>query len=211
MDQIMQHDFAGGGPVAGHYLAKSLGAPFKVYLSNGVDTTVDPVSGKTMTSITDLPGLIAAVVRSRVSHPRRLSGADLRFIRSALRLKSKGLAAALELTPEHYSRCETGQKAMSTTTEKLYRGYAFLISILNDKGVRDAVQQERKAKDIPPKDAQEALETVRKLFCDLKISPVFTVGEELSFSFSRRCPDKDMPCGDDDAKWENEVKPPLAA
>src|ERR1700738_2011503 len=128
MDQIMQHDFKDGGPVAGHYFAKSLGAPFKVYLANGVETKIDPISGKAMTSIIDLPGLIAAVVRSRVSHPRKLAGDDLKFIRSALHLKSKGLAAALELSPEFYSRCESGHKAMSPTTEKLYRGYAYLIT-----------------------------------------------------------------------------------
>ena len=78
MDQIMQHDFGDGGPVAGHYLAKSLGAPFKVYLANGVEKKIDPISGKAMTSIVDLPGLIAAVVRSRVSHPRKLSGNGVR-------------------------------------------------------------------------------------------------------------------------------------
>jgi hypothetical protein len=101
MEQIMQHDFPGGGPVAGPYLAKSLGAPFKIYLSNGVEFETDPTSGKMMTKIVDLPGLIGAVVRARVSHPRKLSGADLRFIRSALRLPSKGLAAVLDLSPEH--------------------------------------------------------------------------------------------------------------
>jgi len=208
MDQIMQHDFGGDSPVAGHYLAKSLGTPFKVYLTNGVDTEVDQATGKVMTNITDLSGLIAAIVRCRVSHPRRLSGADLRFIRSALRLKSKTLAAVLDLTPEFYSRCESGQKAMSTTTEKLYRGYAFLITFLSDEGVKTAIRNERgKKKEDSLEDAQAALKSIGKLFSDLKISPVFPVGDELSFVFSRRCPDENVPCGDDDAKWENQEKP----
>jgi hypothetical protein len=115
VNQIMQHDCWGGGsPVAGHYYAESLGAPFKIYLTNGVETKV--ILGKTVTSIIDLPGLITAVVQSRVLHPRKLSGPDLKYIRSALCLKSKELAAALDLSPEHYSRLENGERTMSVAT-----------------------------------------------------------------------------------------------
>jgi hypothetical protein len=206
MDQIMQHDFDDDGPVAGHYHAKSLGAPFKVFLTNGVTTEPDLGSGKSRISIVDVPGLIAAVVRSRVSHPRKLSGADLRFIRSALCLKSKALAEMLELTPEHYSRCESGEKTMSTNTEKMYRGYAFLATFLRDKKLRDAVRQKER-KEISPEDAQKALETIRKLFFDLKIRPVFGANEELTFVFTRRCPDERTPCGDDDSEWKNDLEP----
>jgi len=209
MNEIMQHDLAGSGPVAGHYHAKSIGSPFEVYLTNGFEITPDPASGKMMTSITDLPGLMAAIVQSRVSHPRKLSGADLKFIRSALCLQSKALARALELTPEHYSRCETGQKTMSIATEKVYRGYVFVASVLRDKNILDAVRLGPR-KEVTPDDAQKALEAIRKLFFDLRISPVFDVSEELKFVFSRRCPDEGRPCGDDDAQWKNDLAP-LAA
>jgi DNA-binding transcriptional regulator YiaG len=198
------------GPVAGHYLAKSLGAPFKVYLANGVTTETDPVSGKIITSITDLSGLLAAVVQSRVSHPRKLSGADLKFIRSALRLKSGMLASALDCTPEHYSRCETGQKTMSTTTEKLFRGFAFVIALLNNRSLRDSLRENQKSKTIAHQDTKEGLEAIGKLFSDLKITPVFSANDELCFTFSRRCPESDTPCGDDDAKWKNDIEPIVA-
>jgi hypothetical protein len=209
MSQIAQHDIP-AAPAAGHpYLAKSLGAPFRVYLTNGVEVEVDPPSGKAMTSIIDLPGLIGAVVRSRVSHPRKLSGADLKFIRSALRLQSKVIAAVLDTTPEHYSRCEHGQKTMSTTTEKLYRGYAYVFSFLNDRGFVDEVRTE-KNKESSPEEAQNALLAVQRLFSSLKIKPVFSADEELCFTFSRRCPDATVPCGDDDAKWKSEQEPRAA-
>ncbi len=203
MNQIMQHDLGGRGssPVAGHYYAKSFGAPFKVYLANGVENMPDPATGKIVTSIIDLPGLIAVVVRSRVLHPRKLSAVDLRFIRSALCLKSKQLATAVELTPEHYSRCEVGLKTMSTATEKVYRCYVYLITFARDKNLH-ALKKEKTAS---AEDGQKALRAFRKLFLELKISPVFDPNEELEFVFARRCPDEDKPCGDDDAEWNDEV------
>lgn len=199
----MQHDFGGGGHVAGHYCAKSIGAPFKVYLANGVETAIDPSSGKSVTSITDLPGLIAAVVRRRVMHSRKLTGAELKFIRSALRLKANKIADKLDLTPEHYSRCESGQRIMSTTTEKVYRCFVFFVTFLRDENLRKAVREQEQAKQIPPEEAQKALEEFQKLFFDMKISPIFNAGEELEFVFSRGCPNE-QPCGEDDAKWKFE-------
>jgi hypothetical protein len=205
MSQIMQHDF-GSGPVAGHYYAKSLGAPFKVFLANGAEEKRNLITGKTETRITDLPGLIAAVVRARVLHPRKLSPADLKFIRSALRLKSNALAASIDLTKEHYCRCESGQKTMSVTTEKVYRANAYLTSICRDKNVLNAVQQEREKepeKKISPEKATKAIEEFRKLFLEMKIHPVADAEHQLEFFFYRGC--SDLPCGDDDAEWTSEV------
>jgi DNA-binding transcriptional regulator YiaG len=208
MKPIMQHDHV-AGPVADHDYGKVLGAPFAVYLKNGVQTETDPVTGKTVTSITDLPGLVATVVRSRVLHPRKLSGSDLKFIRTALALKAKRVAEAVELSAEFYSRCEAGQKAMSAPTEKVYRGFVFLVSLLKDKGLRNALQHEEKdkaKKQMSPEEAQKGLDKLRTLFCDMKINPVFGVEEgELRFTFTRGCPDHSSPCGDDDAKWDTEL------
>jgi hypothetical protein len=205
VNQIMQHDFD-SGLVAGHSCAKSLGAPFKVFLANGVERNRNPITGKIETSITDLPGLIAAVVRARVLHPRKLSAADLRFIRSALCLRSKDLAAGVDLTKEHYCRCESGQKVMSVTTEKVYRANAYLISIRRDKNIRNAVRQEQQKepeKKISPEKATKAIEEFQKLFLETKIRPVYNVDDELKFFFYRGC--NDLPCGDDDAEWMNDV------
>jgi hypothetical protein len=214
VNQIMQHDdFGAGGPVAGHYLADKLGAPFKVYLASGVLRAPDPVSGKITTDITDLPGLIAAVVRSRVLHSRKLSGADLRFIRQGLCLKSKTLAAAVDLTPEHYSRCETGQKTMSAATEKVYRCYTCLLTFARDQEVQHMIREQRagKAKPVSTETGQKALAAFQKLFFEMEINPVYDPDEELEFTFWRRCPGH-SPCGDDDdAEWDVDDVDPIAA
>jgi hypothetical protein len=216
MKLIMQHDLGSGvgGPVADHDYGKVLGAPFRVYLKNGVKSEADPATGKAVTSITDLPGLVAAVVRSRVLHPRKLAAKDLKFIRSVLGLKGKDLATAVELSAEFYSRCEAGQKAMSGPTEKVYRGYVFLLTYLKDRGVRVALKEKIEAdkKEVRPEDAQKALSEIRTLFFDMKINPVFGIEEgALSFTFSRGCPDEGTPCGDDDATWNTEMTPRAAA
>jgi hypothetical protein len=204
VSQIVQHDFGSGSPV-GHYCANSLGAPFKVYLVNGVKTESHPVTGKSMTIITDLPGLIAAVVRARVLHQRKLSGADLKYLRSALCLKSMVLAKAIDLTPEYYSRCENNQKIMSTTTEKHYRVYAYLSSLLKDRNLQSAVRAQ-KEKDLSPDKAKKALAAFQKLFFEMKICPVFDIDEELAFVFSRKECTNETPCGDDDAEWKPELE-----
>src|SRR5690606_39098406 len=102
------------------------------------------------TEFTDLPGLIAAIVKSRVLHPRKLSGDDLKYIRSALALKSSEVAAALDLTPEHYSRCENGTKTLSSATEKFYRMFVYLEASCRDiglhemsKGLKEMSKEER--------------------------------------------------------------------
>jgi transcriptional regulator with XRE-family HTH domain len=200
----MQHDCWGGGsPVAGHYYAESLGTPFKVYLTNGVETKV--VLGKTVTSIIDLPGLITTVVQSRVLHPRKLSGPDLKYIRSALCLKSKELAAALGLSPEHYSRLENGERTMSVATEKLYRMYVFLARFPRDKNIRNAISQQ-KAKELSPEKTAKAFAALRKIFLGLKVDPVCSAEETLEFVFSR-VSRRSLTCGDSDAEWENDVDP----
>ncbi|MEI9983483.1 MAG: hypothetical protein WDN69_09920 [Aliidongia sp.] len=152
MNQVMLHDTEKGGPGANLYLAKSLGAPFKVYLADGVEIVTEPSTNKEITKIKDLPGLLAAVVQARVLHTRKLSGQDLKFIRSALQLKAQAVASALDLTPEHYSRCETGPRTMSAATEKLYRMQIFITSFTKDWHVRDAVK--RSKRDTPSKGDQ---------------------------------------------------------
>lgn len=198
----MQHDFA-GSPVAHQDYGPLLGTPFKVYLSNGVDEQVDPESGGLVTEITDLPGLIAAIVQTRVLHPRKLSGDDLRYIRSALCFKSNRVASALDLTPEHYSRCETGTKTMSSEKEKFYRMSVFLAAFLKDKGVLEKFSQEKllddSLKPASPEKAQKALDAFKKIFFDMKLESVYPAGERLELAFSRceECPQS----GDDDGKW----------
>lgn len=184
----MQHDLI-GGPDAQDY-GKALGAPFKVLLSNGVVTKPDK-AGRLMTEITDLPGLIASVLKSRVQHPRKLSGDDLKYIRSALAMRSNEVAEILEVTPEHYSRCETGVKTLSSSVEKFYRMYVFLQAAYKDKALHDKLSSSDQgaSEASTPEEAEEAdeaMEAFRSVFVDMKLEHLHDAGDELMFSFVRR-------------------------
>lgn len=204
MKQMMQHDFA-SGPVAQDY-GEILGAPFKVLLANGVVEKLDESSGRLVTSIIDLPGLIASVLQARVLHPRKLSGNDLKYIRSALKMRSLELAEALDITPEHYSRCESGTKTLSSSGEKFLRMYVFLRAICNDKRVMEqaAAHQASEFSEQDKEAAKEALAAFNSLFLNMKIEHLFNAGDELVFSFSRgpcREHEEYDDCGKDDGKW----------
>jgi len=209
VNQTMQHDFV-GSPVAQDY-GKVIGTPFKVFLSNGVEEKLDKTTGKVMTDIIDLPGLIAAILRSRVLHPRKLSGNDLKFIRSALHMRSVDVAAVLDITPEHYSRCEAGTKTLSASGERHYRMHVYLESLFKHAVVQEHLSRNQEAKDIDSTDlekAKETLEAFRKIFSEMKIQHIFDAEDELSFSFcrgpSRRAGEKDADCGKDDGKWQKQ-------
>jgi hypothetical protein len=120
-------------------------------------------------------------------------------------MKSKAVAEALELTPEHYSRCESGEKTMALTTEKAYRAFAFVSSLLRDQMVQEVLKAGKAQKAI------KAISAIREVFMKVKIVPVADAADELSFSFSRRnCSEK--PCGnDDEPEWEQKVEPAKAA
>ena len=122
MKHLTQRELKSAGVGGSRYDAKVLGAPFPVFLVNGFETKIDPATKKTLTEIHDLPGLLAAVVKARIFHEQKLAGPDLKFIRSALCVKSGVLAKMIGVTPEHYSRCEAGTKVMSAAQEKLHTG-----------------------------------------------------------------------------------------
>lgn len=194
----MQHDLD-YGPVAVQDYGELLGTPFSVYLYNGVTVHIDSQSGETVADITDLPGLIAAIVQSRVLNPRKMSGKDLRYIRSALCLRSKQIAASLDMSAEHYSRCESGTKAMSSEKEKFYRMYVYLSSFIKDKGVRNAISEMEQKPKASPDEAEKALSAFQKIFLEMKIHSVHAAGERLAFEFCRGKGYPDRENADD--KW----------
>lgn len=202
----MQHDFA-GSPVAQDY-GRIIGVSFKVFLSNGVSERTDPSSGKTVTEIVDLPGLISSILVSRVLHPRKLSGDDLKYIRSVLRMKSNELAKKLDVSPEHYSRCEGGMKALSPSTEKLLRMYVFLKSICNHVAVQEEVARLRQENAPDPEEIAESISTFENVFFGMKIEHIFDPKDELAFYFVR-APRDESPAAPaictEDGKWRVQV------
>ncbi|MGJ0508395.1 MAG: hypothetical protein ACR652_14990 [Methylocystis sp.] len=178
------------------YCVDTLGAPFKVVLHNGVTFGINEQTGEQTVCIQDTVGLINAVVRSRVLHTRKLSGEEIRFIRKAVGVKAKALAEFLDLTPEHFSRCESGVKALSAPSEKHFRMAAYLASFLKDPSAFFELSEPV----TPAKPSKKAVKDATQLFRwfqSLKIETVFDPSEELRFEFSRRCHNGEKSCGND--------------
>ncbi len=131
MNAIVQHEHGPAVRVVDCYDATILGAPFQVVLIDAVKA-ITAKSGKVKHQIPDLPGLMKAIVRTRVQHAQKLSGAEIKFVRKALGLKSKTMAQFLDVTPEHMSRVEAEAKVLSGASEKLFRLYSYAASLCAD-------------------------------------------------------------------------------
>jgi DNA-binding transcriptional regulator YiaG len=181
----MQHERARSVPVVqGPYCVDTLGAPFKVILNNGVTLGIDQETGEETVTIQDTIGLINAVVRSRVCHPRKLSGEEIKFLRKAIGVRAKAIAEFLDMTPEHFSRCESDVKTMSVQSEKLFRMTAYVASFLENPAaifVKNAPVTPTKPSEKSVKSAVELL----RWFQSLKIEVVFNPADEIVFEFSR--------------------------
>jgi DNA-binding transcriptional regulator YiaG len=147
-------------------------------------------------NIPDPDGLLRMVVMARILHSRKLFGPDIKFLRKAVGVKQKDLAPKIEMSPEHLSRCETGDLPIGPGSEKLLRLFLFKTVIKHHK----FKECEAKTK------LEEALD---KLF-DI-ITPVAAHGieDELVFYFSRRTKSpsdagNDNP-GEDDDGWKDGV------
>ena len=213
---MMQHEQGMNVHVVKHeegYLLDTLGAPFGVILRNGVTRNTDSKTGEEIVTIPDVVGLIGAVVRARVIHPRKFTGAEIKFVRDALSLQAKNLAEFLDITPEHLSRCENGGKVLSAAIEKEFRLAAFLATLMEEHGklfIRPTKEELEEAKrnlvenDLDEDVKERAVDFV-KAFLSLKIEPAYSVDEKpLEFVFSRGKVDKvnDGPRDDDEDKWD---------
>jgi transcriptional regulator with XRE-family HTH domain len=165
------------------YEATGLGAPFKVILEDAVKEQTCSLCGKTLgTYIPDMEGLFHAVVFSRALEPRKLSGAEVRFMRHAMGWKAKDLAKHLGVSAEHLSRCESGVKVMAPATEKLFRLYSVLRT--------------------PDKAALEELE-LAEIFDLIEVQATWDASKPLVFHFVRR-PQAAAPVDEDNDKWRKE-------
>jgi len=183
----MQHEREAGVPVVHKpYHVDTLGAPFKVILKNGVKFGVDKETGEETVSIPDTIGLINAVVRARVCHARKLNGEEIKFLRKAVGVRAKVLAEFLDMTPEHFSRCENGMKTMSVQSEKQFRISAYLASMLEtpEDMFNRNIPKPKLPSNAAKKIEQSAVDFV-KVFMSMKIEVFFDPDNELSFEFSR--------------------------
>jgi DNA-binding transcriptional regulator YiaG len=196
--QLVQHGGAVDTRVVEKFEAMDIGAPFKVILSDAVQASFDMATGEMISySIPDLDGLLGKVVLSRILHPRKLSGADVKFVRKALGVKQKDLATKIELNPETLSRMEAGGQPLGPGSEKLLRIFALKTAFKIDR--LKACDEKTRLED-----------AMDRVFDNLKPTSVFDVVDELVFQFSYRSrPEADAP-GDkpssEDGHWVDKAK-----
>lgn len=173
--------------VVAEYEADLLGAPFSVILDNSVQEEFCASCGaKLRTVIPDVEGLLHAVAMLRAIEPRKLSGADIRFIRKAMGWKSKDVARHLELRHEHLSRCEHGSRVLSPMAEKWLR--LFVLVKIMDKTLK----------------AKFDIETL----VDMRIEATWESDAKLVFRLSYRAveeAERVAQDGQNDGKWQTEL------
>lgn len=105
-----------------HYRADLPGAPFEVIIIGAVvEDYCSECGASVKTTIPDLEGLLHAVAAARCAVPRKLSGAEIKFLRRAMGWKAKDVAGKLDMTPENFSRVENNAKLLGPQSEKLFR------------------------------------------------------------------------------------------
>lgn len=98
-----------------------------VILVDSVNRVVCTKCGERMIEIPDLDGLVKAVAVARAKMPRKLMGAEIRFLRKVLGWNAQTLARKLGVSPETLSRWENEKQPIAPMNEKLLR----LMSILH--------------------------------------------------------------------------------
>lgn len=168
--------------------ATDLGAPFKVILKDSVKVVSDDRTGELINyTIPDPDGLLRVVAFARVLHSRKLSGAEIRFLRKAVGVKQKDLATAIEVKPEHLSKVESGTLPLGPGSEKLLRIFvAKLAHKIEECGNK--------------RELETALDRV---FNGLTAVAVHDPAAELVFSFTYRAAAADND-GADEGCWDDD-------
>lgn len=159
-----------------------LGTSFKVVLVNSVERRVSSKGPEIY--IPDFQGLMKQIAILRAQHPMKLKAGDIKFLRKNLGMKSKELAAKLDVSPEHMSRCESGEKTLAPNSEKVLRSLVLLEAIyVARKSLEDASQNgvENVSKFIT--NLTELIDQTKSMMEGLTISPLHSADEELVFQF----------------------------
>lgn len=185
------------------YTVDNLGTSFKVVLVNSAQRTMGENGPEVF--IPDFQGLVKRIAITRAAHPLKLRGQDIRFLRKTLGLKSRDLAEKLDVSPEHLSRCESGEKILSSNSEKVLRTLVLLEAVfVLQKAIEDHGQRNDLSKRL-----SAILEKLRDVFSGLRISPVHTADEELILHFKLEAQDQKTAAndrGDTKAEWLDEAE-----
>jgi DNA-binding transcriptional regulator YiaG len=198
------------------YDAVLLGAPFKIFLYDSVRQIIDSETGKvSSTVIPNLSGLRKTVALTRCMNPRKLNGSEIKFIRKAIGCKAVDLAAQLDLSAEHLSRCEADDRILSGAAEKLLRVIVLkrvhmLVDVLEE--LIDLVEKSGKQFDRIEKlkdsfvEYRDCVADLESLVLDMTIESAFDANDPLEFSFRLKDLGSSTPeaSNDDDAKWRQD-------
>lgn len=190
------------GAVLPEYAMDNLGTSFKVVLINSVQIAHGENGREVF--IPDYQGLMKKIAVTRAAHPLKLRSGDIRFLRKTLGLRAKVLAEKLDISPEHLSRCEAGDKTLSSNSEKVLRSLVLLEAVyvlrkaLEDTGVNSKRLGDKLTK---------LLDSLQDIVSDLKISPLHVAGEQLELHFRRVQTSQEQlePANDDPLEWLDEA------
>jgi DNA-binding transcriptional regulator YiaG len=164
------------------YTLDDLGTSFKVVLVDSVERRSSSQGPEVY--IPDFQGLMKLVAISRAKHPMKLKGGDIKFLRKNLGMRSKDLAMKLDISPEHMSRCESGDKALAPNSEKVLRSLVLLEAIYVAKKALDDAN-ESNSKDIGKLISKltDLIDETKEMMEGLTISPLHSIQDEVVFHF----------------------------
>ncbi len=189
------------------YVADNLGVPFKVVLVKSVKQITNKETGEVdQIVIPNLRGLLQQIALSRILIPRKLSGKDIKFIRKALPIKAGQLAEKIGVTPEHLSRCEAGERALSLGTEKCLRIAVLLEQCRLPDQVKHLCEKDgsvRKRVEV----FEKALCKIESIINGMTIPAAYNSEDELCLSF-RTVPKPEKSLFDEDieADWSAQAQ-----
>jgi transcriptional regulator with XRE-family HTH domain len=185
------------------YVADNLGAPFKVVLVNSVTQVVDDETGEVEKVIVpNVRGLIKCIAMTRIFEPRKLSGEEIKFIRKAFKFSAKHIAELIDVSPEHLSRCEAGDRTLSVGNEKCFRASMFLDQIKRLEGLNGINEADDTVKENMGK-LIDALRKVTLIITERKIAPAFHAEPlEMKFFVTSIC-GNDVGKDDPNADWSS--------
>jgi len=168
------------GLILPEFTVDDLGTSFKVVLINSV--TSFERDNKKEIFIPDYQNLLKKIAVSRAAHPAKLKGGDIKFLRKNLGLRSKDLAEKLDISPEHLSRCEAGDKILSPNSEKVLRSLVIFEAVyVLQKALEDFEGNKAKIQA----EVSKLLERLKVVMEGLKIQPVHSADKEVIFYFKR--------------------------
>jgi|GEM_PF-2677312 len=159
--------------VVPEHIVEDLGVPFKVVLRDSVKQLINADTGKVeRVIIPNFRGLIECIAITRIFEPRKLSGNEIKFIRKAFKFPAKQIAEMIDVSPEHLSRCEAGERTLSAASEKCLRASIFLDQHQKLSELNDSCEPDDKMKE-KLKSLMEALRKISAIITERKISPAF--------------------------------------